>query len=44
MTTYSKIHKSMDCPICGKELVESESQDKVACTDPECKFNEEVLI
>lgn len=38
-TTYSKVNKSMDCPYCGKPLVESESQNEVACSDSKCKFN-----
>jgi hypothetical protein len=38
-TTYSQKYKSMDCPVCGKPLIESVVYDKVACQDFYCKFN-----
>jgi len=38
-TTYSKIHKNMDCPICGKPLIEHEKSDTVACSNSKCRFN-----
>ena len=40
MTTYRMIHKNMNCPICNKPLIESEHYDKVACSNPRCKFND----
>jgi len=43
-TTYSQIHKSMECPVCGKTLIESISQNKVACQNPECNFNKEWIV
>lgn len=43
MTTYRLKNKSMDCPVCGKGLYESESTDEVSCIDPNCKFNNKIL-
>ena len=39
-TTYFLTHKSMNCPICGKLLLESKAYDEVACSDPQCRFND----
>ncbi len=36
-TTYFLTH---ECPICGKLLRESISYDEVACSDPQCRFND----
>ena len=39
-TTYFLTHESINCPICGKLLRESKSYDEVACSDPQCRFND----
>lgn len=39
MTTYNMIYKDLDCPICGKPLIEHEQSDRVACSDSKCRFN-----
>ena len=42
-TTYFLTHESIDaynCPICGKLLRESRYYDEVACSDPQCRFND----
>lgn len=39
-TTYFLTHESINCPICGKLLQESKSYDEVACSDPQCRFND----
>ena len=39
-TTYFLTHESDTCPICGKLLRESKSYDEVACSDPQCRFND----
>ena len=39
-TTYFLTHESDTCPICGKLLRESRYYDEVACSDPQCRFND----
>ena len=39
-TTYFLTYESINCPICGKLLRESKSYDEVACSDPQCRFND----
>ena len=39
-TTYFLTHESINCPICGKLLRESKFYDEVACSDPQCRFND----
>lgn len=43
-TTYSQMHKDMDCPVCSKPLIESIVHDKVACQDSECSFNKDWIV
>ena len=43
MTTYFEIHKNMDCPICGKPLIESKKHNEVACSDSKCRFNSKLI-
>lgn len=44
MTTYEMIHGNMECPFCGKILIEHELSDSVACRDANCRFNDEINI
>jgi DNA-directed RNA polymerase subunit M/transcription elongation factor TFIIS len=44
MTTYEMIHGNMECPFCGKILIEHEISDTVACRNINCRFNENVDI
>lgn len=43
MTTYERIHENMECPFCGKILIEHELSDTVACRNINCKFNDNIL-
>jgi hypothetical protein len=44
MVDYEKKHKSLNCPICNKPLIISESHNQVACSDINCKFNNNIDI
>jgi hypothetical protein len=43
MTTYERMHGNMECPFCGKILIEHELSDTVACRDINCRFNKNVI-
>lgn len=44
MTTYEMIHGNMECPCCGKILIEQEYTDQVYCRDSNCKFNRDIMM
>lgn len=44
MITYEIIHGNMECPFCGKILIEQEYTDQVYCRDNNCEFNKDIII
>lgn len=39
MTTYEQMCGKMECPVCGKPLMQSDRYDLAMCSEANCSWN-----